>query len=221
MKFFKTNFFLFCICLITILSLTVKTYGQSKENANFNAGVAAYNANNLPLAYKKFLAAAKVGHIDSQYNLALMYEKGIGIGKNEKEAVIWYGKAAEQGSAPAQFNLGVLNENGRGTPIDFAKAHKWYRKAAIQGDGLAIGNLGMLYLRGQGVKVNKVAGIALLLLSSQVDRSPENNAKQNITATKGLNVSIITEAQSLSDKMSNSKNILTPLDQYVNSATKK
>ena len=39
----------------------------------------------MPLAFKKFLAAAKEGHIDSQYNVAVMYEKGIGVNKNEKE----------------------------------------------------------------------------------------------------------------------------------------
>jgi hypothetical protein len=35
----------------------------------------------------------------------------------------------------------------------------------VQGDALAIGNLGVLYVRGQGVKENKVAGVALLLVS--------------------------------------------------------
>ncbi len=50
--------------------------------------------------------------------------------------------------------------------IDFAKANEWYRKASAQGDALAIGNLGMLYVRGQGVKENKIAGVALLLMSA-------------------------------------------------------
>lgn len=46
--------------------------------AKFEAGIAVYQANDLPLAYKEFLAAAKEGHADSQYNVGLMYEKGIG-----------------------------------------------------------------------------------------------------------------------------------------------
>lgn len=213
MKFTRTNSLL--ILLFFTTALTIKAYSQTKVNTNFNAGVAAVDSNNMPLAYKKFLAAAKEGHIDSQYNLAMMYEQGIGIGKNEKEALIWYNKAAEQGNALAQFNLGVLYENGKGTPIDFAKANKWYRKAAVQGDGLAVGNLGMLYLRGQGVKVNKVAGMALLLLSVEMDKTPENNAKKNITATRDLTMNMINEAQSLSEKMKKSKNLLIPLDQYL------
>ena len=58
--------------------------------------------------------------------------KAIGVGKDEKEAFVWYGKAATQGSAAAQFNLGVLYENGRGTKIDFVKANEWYSKASVQ-----------------------------------------------------------------------------------------
>ncbi|MGQ7944632.1 tetratricopeptide repeat protein [Flavobacterium sp. WC2509] len=215
MKPFRSIFLKLSLSLIITLVLTVKTQGQTKENKNFKAGIVAVDANNMPLAYKEFLTAAKTGHADSQFNVAVMYEKGIGVSKNEREAVVWYSKAAEQGNAAAQFNLGVLYENGKGTTVDFAKANKWYRKASVQGDGLAIGNLGMLYIRAQGVKENKVAGVALLLLSAKVDQSPENNARKNITGTRGLTTNMISEAQTLSDKMGNAKNLLVPLDQYL------
>ena len=169
----------------------------------------------MPLAYKEFLAAAKEGHADSQFNVALMYERGIGVGKDEKEAVVWYGKAASQGNAAAQFNLGVLYENGRGTEVDFAKANEWYRKASVQGDALAIGNLGMLYMRGQGVKENKVVGVALLLRSATLDPSPENHAKQNLAATRGLTTEMIAAARALSEELSSAKNLLVPLDKAL------
>jgi TPR repeat protein len=145
-----------------------------------------------------------------------MYEQGLGVGKNEKEAFFWYEKSASQGNSGAQFNLGVLYENGVGTPIDFAKANEWYRKASEQGDGLAIGNLGMLYIRGQGVQENKVAGMALLLTSVALDTSPENRARNNITATRGLTTAMFNEAQALSDEMILTKSVLIPLDIYLN-----
>jgi len=197
------------------MAFTSEIRAQADENAHFQAGIAAYQANDLPLAYKKFLAAAKEGHADSQFNVAVMYEQGIGIGKDEQEAFVWYGKAASQGNAAAQFNLGVLYENGRGTKIDFEKANEWYRKASVQGDALAIGNLGMLYVRGQGVKQNKVAGVALLLVSATMDPSPENHAKQNISGTRGLTTEMIVAAQELSEKLSSAKNLLVPLDEYL------
>ena len=76
-------------CLLAAVAFTVATDAQAQGNANFEAGIAAYQANDLPLAYKAFLAGAKEGHADSQFNVALMYERGIGIGKDEKEAVVW------------------------------------------------------------------------------------------------------------------------------------
>lgn len=219
MKSYIPSFLALSACLLATLAFTTNAHAQRIEDQplppHFEAGLAAYNANNLPLAYSEFLAAAKEGHIDSQFNVALMHENGIGVVKDEKEAVVWYRKAAEQGSSLAQFNLGVLYENGRGTKVNFAEANEWYRQAAVQGDPLAIGNLGMLYIRGDGVPVNKIAGLALLLQSVTLDSSPANNAKQNITGTPGLTPQMIQEAQALADKMNKAKNLLTPLDQHL------
>jgi TPR repeat protein len=201
-----------------LLSVLFTSLVSSIAVADFEKGIAAYEANDLPLAYKEFRASAEEGHAGSQFNVALMYEQGIGVAKDEKEAVVWYRKSALQGSAVAQFNLGVLYENGRGTKVDFAKANEWYRKASEQGDALAIGNLGMLYVRGQGVRENKVAGVALLLVSATRDSSPSNNAKNNISSTRGLTAKMITAAQTLSAEMTGGKNLLVLLDRFLENA---
>lgn len=217
MKPFRSHILAFSACLFATIAIT--TQAQVTENpqalAYFDAGVVAYEANDLPLAYRKFLAAAKQGHADSQFNVAVMYEQGLGVGKDEKEALVWYDKAATQGSVAAQFNLGVLYENGRGTEVDYAKANEWYRKASVQGDALAIGNLGMLYVRGQGVPENKVAGMALLLVSAAEDQSPDNNARRNVSATRGLTAEMAAAAQALAGEMSSAKNLLVPFDQFL------
>ena len=202
-----------CLALATFI-----TFLNCPARAGLEEGVAAYGAGDLPLAMKEFRAGAETNDTSCQYNLGVMYEQGIGVAKDEKEALGWYRKAAELGNANAQFNLGVMYENGHGTVVDFAQANQCYRKAAVQGDALAIGNLGMLYIRGDGVKVDKVAGVALLLQSATLDNSPENFAKQNISTTRGLTPEIITAAQKLSSDMSDAKNLLVPLDQYLKSA---
>lgn len=183
--------------------------------ADFEKGIMAYQANDLALAYKEFRASADEGHVDSQFNVALMFENGIGVEKDEKKALTWYEKSAQQGNAAAQYNLGVLYENGRGTNVDFSKANKWYRKASVQGDAFAIGNLGMLYIRGDGVAVNKVVGVALLLTSVTLDKSPDNFAKRNISMTPGLTPDLVAKAQMLSDEMMKVKDLLEPLDAYL------
>lgn len=200
---------LFLLCAILLSSAAL---------ADFDAGVAAYEAGNLPLAAQEFRAAADAGDANSQFDLALMYEQGIGLAKDEKQAVAWYRKAAEQGNSNAQYNLAVLYENGRGTTVDFAAANQWYRAAAMQGDGLAVGNLGMLYIRGQGVNTDKVAGLALLLVSVTLDPSPANNARQNISLTRGLTPGNAEAAQALAAQMSDASNMLIPLDEYLKNA---
>ena len=207
------------IMKLFMLSALFVSILSSPALAGFTEGVAAYEAGNLPLAFKEFQGAAEEGHSDSQFNLGLMYENGIGVSKDEKKAVAWYLKAAQRGNSNAQYNLAVLYENGRGSDVDFAQAYQWYRRAAVQGDGLAVGNLGMLYLRGQGVKEDKVAGLALLLRSVAMDNSPVNNAKRNISSTKGLTPEIIATAQALSLEMSKAQNMMGPFDQYMKTTT--
>ena len=62
-----------------------------------------------------------------------MYENGIGVKKDNDEAVKWYREAAEQGHADAQYNLGYMYEKGLGVKKDKAEAEKWFRKARGQG----------------------------------------------------------------------------------------
>ena len=62
-----------------------------------------------------------------------MYERGLGVSKNYKEAVKWYRFAAEQGLTKAQYNLGLMYADGRGVSQDNQEAVKWYRLAADQG----------------------------------------------------------------------------------------
>jgi TPR repeat protein len=213
MKSFGSSISLLFPCLLFCIAGLLGSAAQ----AGLQEGAAAYEAGNLPLAVKEFRAAADAGEADAQFNMGLMYEQGIGVAKDEKEALAWYRKSAEQGNANAQFNLGVLYENGRGTAVDFAQANEWYRKASVQGDALALGNLGMLYLRGDGVQANTIAGLALLIQSATMDSSPQNFAKRNIASTRGLTPDMVAAAQKLAEELGSAKNLLIPLDQYLQS----
>jgi hypothetical protein len=79
------------------------------------------------------------------------YETGNGVAKDEKEAVKWYGKAAEKGDGWSQNKLAFCYANGIGLEKDYKKALEWYRKAADKENGDAIGNVGWCYETGNGV----------------------------------------------------------------------
>ena len=86
--------------------------------------------------------------------LALMYDYGQGVPKNDAKARLWYEKAAAGGNADAQNYLGVRYAFGDGAPQNYVQAAKWYEKAAVQGYARAQNNLGALYANGHGVPQN-------------------------------------------------------------------
>jgi TPR repeat protein len=54
---------------------------------------------------------AQAGDPDAQYNLAYMYENGIGVPKNEAKALELYQQAADQGHSEAQNNLDAMSSS--------------------------------------------------------------------------------------------------------------
>jgi TPR repeat protein len=66
---------------------------------------------------------------EGQSNLALMYENGSGVPKDEAAAALWYLKAADQGYAAAQLAIARLYRQGKGLPRDLKQAETWEAKA--------------------------------------------------------------------------------------------
>ena len=81
-----------------------------------------------------------------------MYQQGLGVEKDDKEAIAWYTKAANQGHAEAQNGLGYMYQHGLGIGKDYQEAIAWYTKAANQGHAIAQYNLGYLYYSIKGYK---------------------------------------------------------------------
>ena len=59
------------------------------------------------------------------------YRDGIGVVRDEKQAIAWFQKAADQGNLWAMRNLGNLYEKGLGVAKDCKTATAWYAKAAV------------------------------------------------------------------------------------------
>lgn len=92
-----------------------------------------------PVIDPTLLDKAKSGDAEAQYNLGVYLMLGIGVTKDEKEAVDWFHKAAEQGFANAQYILGFYLIRGIGVTKDEKKAVYWFREAAAQGHNDARG----------------------------------------------------------------------------------
>ena len=104
--------------------------------------------------FEALKARAEAGDATAQHNLGVMFANGMGVAKNDQEAVKWYRLAAEAGFARAQTNLGLMYADGAGVAENDQEAVKWYRLAAEAGDARAQTNLGVMYANGTGVAQN-------------------------------------------------------------------
>jgi TPR repeat protein len=112
------------------LSLSAATAAWADAQADFDRGSAAYHAGKLTEAVDWFHKAADQGNTRAQNSLGFMYQEGLGIPKDFKQAMFWYRKAANRGDAAAQLNLGVMYERGEGVAPDNGEARRWYSLAA-------------------------------------------------------------------------------------------
>lgn len=103
------------------------------------------------------LAAAQ-GDPLGLYNLAVMYETGLAVGRDSVLAADLYHRAtipmrelATTGDCRARVNLGYLLESSDG-PEGLRNALKWYRLAASDGDARAQYILGYKHYHGWGVE---------------------------------------------------------------------
>lgn len=82
----------------------------------------------------KMYTDALRGNEQAQFEVGVMFERGIGVDLNQTQAAKWYEKAAIQGHKDAQFNIGIMYASGRGVEKNDLFAMMWLGSAAKQGD---------------------------------------------------------------------------------------
>jgi TonB family protein len=98
--------------------------------ADFKDGKVAYEKQDYATALRELSAAAKSGNGEAEYLLGTMQEAGLGVPKNQEEAVKLYRSAVAHGSIEANIKLGDAYANGLGVRQDPVIAAYWHWKAA-------------------------------------------------------------------------------------------
>ncbi|MDL2306733.1 sel1 repeat family protein [Desulfovibrio sp. OttesenSCG-928-C06] len=119
-------------------------------------------------------AAAK-GHVESMYNLGLVYYRGVQDGgdgsdsskQNFALAREWWTKAADQGHLRAVYSLAGMARTGEGQPKNFEEAFKWYLMAAEAGHSDSQFQVGSMYLNGKGVEKNHEEAVKWMQKAAQ------------------------------------------------------
>lgn len=84
----------------------------------------------------------------SQYDIGVMYFRGIGVTRDYAIAFQWFYMAANQGHVKAQNDLAVLLSRGLGSKQNKSGAYIWFLRAAKQGFADSQYNLGVMLSQG-------------------------------------------------------------------------
>ena len=149
-----------CNKILTALLVTTLSFPLI-ANDSFNKKEGSHNEQRLD-SIIKIKNSATQGSVEAQYNLALIYNNGLGVTKDKERAHIWFRRAAEQGHAQAQYNLGLLYAKGHGVHKNERMAIIWYKKSVKQGCAEAQYELAMMYKEGvKGYYIDKETGLLL------------------------------------------------------------
>lgn len=121
-------------------------FSKALEHGDINSanwlGVLIYNKlesqnENRAKAFGLFQKAAEADSRDAQFNLALCYERGLGVEEDKEKAAQWYRKAKDD--PMSLYRLGHLYESGfisraDGAQANNGKAFGLYKKAAKRGN---------------------------------------------------------------------------------------
>ena len=124
---------------------------MSDQTMDLGSGIAAFETKFFSRAMQLLSPLAQIGNAEAQYRVAVMYQNGLGMAVNEKEAYRWMRAAAEQNHGLAQHGLGFMLMEGECTTQDSEAAISWFRRAAEQGLAGSQATLGMMYREGRGV----------------------------------------------------------------------
>jgi ATP-dependent protease ClpP protease subunit len=121
----------FVAALLVAASLCVPTLVSA---SGFAQGLDAYDKGKYSEAVELWTRLANDGHQGALFNLAVMYEHGVGVRKDLKQAANLYRKVAIKGDIAAQFAMAAMYEKGMGVELNLNEARKWYGRVKLNRD---------------------------------------------------------------------------------------
>lgn len=112
----------------------------------------------------------------AQYHLGQRYADGVGIAKDQKEALRWFEIAADQGLPEAQRALANAYFHARGVAKDMKEGTRRLQLAAEAGDPIAQRDLGYHHAKGLGIPRNEIEAVRWFrMAAAQGDRYAQYN----------------------------------------------
>lgn len=118
---------------VLVFALIVAVTLSMAQAHDYNDGLQAARTGDYNTAVMKWQPLAEQGDAMAQFNMALMYHRGLGVGIDETRAVAWYKESANNGYVKAQeFLAAAYQEGWFGLPQDQQKASYWLKRSEEQ-----------------------------------------------------------------------------------------
>lgn len=176
------------VLVIASKTLPVVDWGVSEEDLSIKPGSAILGKAMKAHTLEEIQKSAENGDKLAQYLLAMAFETGNGIGKDEVKKVAWLLKASDQGLIRARANLGVSHIRGAGTEVDDITGWTLLISSAKAGNAIAQYNAAMFTLVGidqgngmtkQYAYLGKKVAYDMLMSSAQASFAPAEYAIGN------------------------------------------
>lgn len=128
---------------------TPQDWGLTASDLSILTGADLSKKARLAERRAEILKAAQAGDKVAQYLIGNSYLNGIGVQKDDAQAVAWFTKSAEQGLVRAVAVLGSFTVRGIGTPEDSMEGFRLLLKASNAGNAYASYELAILTLVGR------------------------------------------------------------------------
>ena len=164
------------LCFLILIILSSTTFANDRLK-----GYQALEDQDYKKALYYLSYDASLGDDKAQYNLGIMYKKGLGVPVNHNEAFSWFVLSANQGNILANYALGHSYLKGSGVKKNYKLALKAFKYAALREHPTSRLIIGNMYYQGQGVIVSYPRAFLWWSLAQDINIG---GASQNINMIK-------------------------------------
>lgn len=181
-KFTKFAGITLCMILSIFFINSISYADSSQAKQLFREGFSLHFGKNKndQKAIELLKKSSDLGHVQAQFLLGQIYEKGVNGERNISEAIKYYTIAANNGFVHALSHLGFLYSSGELIKQNYEMSFKYYLMASELEDSWSQYRLGQFYEYGNGVPLNYEKAIFYYKMSANNDEIKALNALARI-----------------------------------------
>jgi tetratricopeptide (TPR) repeat protein len=145
---------------------SIKNYNYARGETYAWVGQGYEQRNDLEQAKVWYKRAVALGSSWAMNRMGMMFRDGLGVTRNDVEAVKLFQAAAAKGNEYAMANLGIMYQTGRGIAVNVVEAERLYDKAGKTAKSDVLYNIAHLFYTGKEIPKDYVHAMQFYALGA-------------------------------------------------------